>query len=210
MKSVHHSVFAAVVKRLTLLQNRLGSTKKALGVLVPGRVTLGRHSVRILCLALVVVIIAIASPSARHSITGLASSYARYENSVSAQVSRSWRKTQTDLSAPQLTAYAANVEAMPILPLPPPPDPPPVFSDDPLVAGVTVVQALHINQLRDAVNQVRARAGLSAASWAESVAAGGPIKAAHILELRARLDEARTALGLPSASYSDPPPSIGG
>src|SRR5207248_4106556 len=122
MKSVRHSVFTAVVKRLAFRQDRTGAKKKARGALVPGRVTLGRHSVRILCLALVVAIIAIASPSARHSITGLASSYARYENSVSAQVSRSWRKTQTDLSAPQLTAYAANVEAMPILPLPPPPE----------------------------------------------------------------------------------------
>jgi YD repeat-containing protein len=93
--------------------------------------------------------------------------------------------------------------------IPPPPDAPPVFTDDPLQVGVTVVKALHITELRDAVNLVRARAGLAAASWAESVTPGVPIKAAHILELRTQLDQARTALGLPAASYSPPAPSIG-
>jgi len=96
--------------------------------------------------------------------------------------------------------------------IPSPPDPPPTFTDDPLQVGVTFVQALHITQLRDAVNLVRARAGLAAASWDPTfpVASGLPIKATHILELRTRLDEARTALGLPAASYSPPAPSIGG
>jgi RHS repeat-associated protein len=63
---------------------------------------------------------------------------------------------------------------------------------------------LHITELRTAVNQARARAGLAAANWAEAVAAGVLIKAAHIVELRARLDEARAALGLPAASYTEP------
>ena len=81
---------------------------------------------------------------------------------------------------------------------------PPVFTDDPLVAGVTPIKALHITELRTAVNQARARAGLAAANWAEAVAAGVVIKAAHVVELRARLDEARTALGLAAATYTDP------
>ncbi|HEX9628646.1 MAG TPA: RHS repeat-associated core domain-containing protein, partial [Pyrinomonadaceae bacterium] len=80
----------------------------------------------------------------------------------------------------------------------------PVFSDDPLVPGVTVIKAVHITELRDAVNQARARAGLAAASWAESVTSGVTIKASHIAELRARLAEARSALGLSAASYTDP------
>ncbi|HVQ38640.1 MAG TPA: RHS repeat-associated core domain-containing protein, partial [Pyrinomonadaceae bacterium] len=88
------------------------------------------------------------------------------------------------------------------------PQGPPVFSDDPLVAGVTI-KAVHITELRAAVNQARARASLAAANWAESVTAGVSIKAAHIVELRARLDEARIALGLSAASYTDPSLVVG-
>jgi RHS repeat-associated protein len=79
----------------------------------------------------------------------------------------------------------------------------PVFTDDPLTAEVTI-KAVHITELRDAVNQARALAGLGAASWAESVTSGVTIKAAHIVELRTRLGEARAALGLSAASYTDP------
>ena len=86
---------------------------------------------------------------------------------------------------------------------------PPVFTDDPLVPGVTVIKAVHITELRDAINQARARAGLSAASWAESVTSGVTIKASQIVEMRARLDEARAALGLSAASYTDPSLSAG-
>jgi len=79
------------------------------------------------------------------------------------------------------------------------------FTDNPVVAGLTTVQALHLNELRTAVNQARAHAGLSAANWAEGITAGvTTIKASHITELRARLDEARSALGLSPASYTDP------
>ena len=84
----------------------------------------------------------------------------------------------------------------------------PVFTDDPLTAGVTI-KAVHVTELRDVVNQARSLAGLSAASWAESVTSGVTIKAAHIVELRARLGEARAALGLPAASYTDPNLSAG-
>jgi YD repeat-containing protein len=81
---------------------------------------------------------------------------------------------------------------------------PPVFTDDPLVAGVTVIKAVHITELRTAVNQARSRASLPAANWAENVTSGVLIKAAHIVELRARLDEARAALSMSPATYTDP------
>lgn len=84
------------------------------------------------------------------------------------------------------------------------------FTDDPLVAGVTIVKAVHLTDLRIAVNQARAHAGLSAATWAESISSGVTIiKASHITELRARLGEARAALGLAAASYTDPNLTIG-
>lgn len=85
----------------------------------------------------------------------------------------------------------------------------PVFTDDPLIPGVTVIQAVHITELRNAVNQARARAGLATASWGETIATGGLINAAHIIEVRARLAEARVVLGLPAASYTDPSLSAG-
>lgn len=80
---------------------------------------------------------------------------------------------------------------------------PPVFTDDPLFPGVTPIKAVHITELRTAVNLARTRAGLPAANWAEAVATNVLIKAAHIVELRSRLDEARAALGLSAASYTD-------
>jgi RHS repeat-associated protein len=86
---------------------------------------------------------------------------------------------------------------------------PPVFTDDPLVAGVTGIKAVHITELRTAVNQARSRASLAAANWAEAVTTGVTIKASHITELRARLDEARIVLGLGAATYTDPSLSAG-
>jgi RHS repeat-associated protein len=79
----------------------------------------------------------------------------------------------------------------------------PVFTDDPLTAGITI-KAIHITELRDAINQARAHASLLAASWAEAITPGVTVKASHITEMRARIDEARTALGLAAASYTDP------
>jgi YD repeat-containing protein len=84
------------------------------------------------------------------------------------------------------------------------PDGPPTFTDDPVVAGVTIIKALHVTELRNAINQLRVRAGLSTVSWAESVSSGVTIKASHIMEMRTRLEEARTALGLSSTTCTDP------
>jgi len=144
----------------------------------------------------------------------LAHSHGRNEHWLIAHAAGRLRRIESSLSAPQPTRYSIRSASMPVEPninlIPLPPDTPPVFTDDPLVAGVTVVQALHITELRLAVNQVRVVAGLPAASWDEAIAPGGQIKAAHILELRARLNDARTHLNLPAASYSDPPPSIDG
>jgi hypothetical protein len=87
---------------------------------------------------------------------------------------------------------------------------PPVFTDDPLIPGVTVIKAVHITELRTAVNQARSRASLSAANWAENISQSVTlIKAAHIVELRTRLDEARAALFLTPASYTDATLTVG-
>lgn len=78
----------------------------------------------------------------------------------------------------------------------------PTFSDDPLTADVGI-KAIHITELRDAINQARIRGGLGNASWDESVTSGVTVKASHIAEMRTRLAEARSALGLSAATYTD-------
>ena len=78
-----------------------------------------------------------------------------------------------------------------------------VFTDDPLTAGVTIVKAVHVSELRAAVNAVRAAAGLSAATWTDSSLAGIEVKAVHISELRSNVDAARTVLGLSNSAYTD-------
>jgi hypothetical protein len=89
------------------------------------------------------------------------------------------------------------------------------FSDDPLLdpatSSGTTLQALHITQLRAAIDAVRVTAGLGAANWSQTpaVASNQLIYASHIIEMRARLDEARAMLSsccgvsLPGG-YTDP------
>ena len=89
------------------------------------------------------------------------------------------------------------------------PQGPPTFTDDPLVAGVTTIRAVHITELRTAVNQARALAGLAAATWTDSSLTGTPIKVVHIQELRDQLAPARSALGLAAFSYTDPTLTVG-
>jgi len=79
-----------------------------------------------------------------------------------------------------------------------------LFTDDPLIPGVTIVKALHLLQLRDAVNAFRAAAGLGAGTYGEIVAGVTPIRASDINELRLALAAARSALALPPLDLTDP------
>ena len=83
------------------------------------------------------------------------------------------------------------------------------FTDDPLVASVTLVKAQHITELRQSVNAVRSVGGLGAASWTDTSLSGTFIKAVHIQELRDWLGEALAALSVPATSYTDPVLSTG-
>ena len=78
-----------------------------------------------------------------------------------------------------------------------------MFTDDPLVAG-TPIKAVHILQLRQAVNAMRAAAGLAPATWTDPSLTGVTVKAVHITQLRAALAPALTALGKPSPAFTDP------
>jgi hypothetical protein len=78
-----------------------------------------------------------------------------------------------------------------------------IFTDDPLVLGVTVIKAVRLTQLRTAVNAVRALAGLAAVTFTDPTPSGVVVKAIHITELRSALDPALSALGLPSGGWTD-------
>lgn len=76
------------------------------------------------------------------------------------------------------------------------------FADDNQLLGKTVL-ALHLQQIRDAVNMVRAAAGLTALTWAQPVAHADPVRATDITDLRTGLSTAYTQLGLGSISWSE-------
>jgi hypothetical protein len=77
-----------------------------------------------------------------------------------------------------------------------------IFTDDPLVVRVTVIKAVHLTELRTAVNAVRVAAGLATKAWTDPSPSGVKVKAVHITELRSALAEAYTALGKGSPGYT--------
>lgn len=78
------------------------------------------------------------------------------------------------------------------------------FTNNPLTFG-TVVQAMHLSQLRTAVNAVRSLAGQPAAMVSDLASAGTTIRCVHVTELRSALDEARAALSLSTGGYTNAP-----
>jgi hypothetical protein len=78
-----------------------------------------------------------------------------------------------------------------------------IFTDDPLTANVTTIQAVHFYELRQAVNAVRTTAGLGASTWTDGALSGVLFQAAHIQELRTSLDQGLSALSLTTSTYTD-------
>src|SRR3989441_12026349 len=82
---------------------------------------------------------------------------------------------------------------------------PTVFTDDTIMVGVTTARAQHILELRQAVDAMRAVAGLGGAPWNDpALAPGDPIRAVHITDLRTFLDDAASRLGFSTSPYTDP------
>jgi hypothetical protein len=78
------------------------------------------------------------------------------------------------------------------------------FTDDPLVAQLTRIKAVHLAELRQAVNAVRAAAGLTATTFTDPTASPGTtIRAVHFQELRTALNQARAPLGLSNVTFTD-------
>jgi len=85
-----------------------------------------------------------------------------------------------------------------------------LFTDDPIVTAWTLIKPAHVNELRTAVNAVRAAAGLGAATFTDpSLTTGFPIKAVYLTELRSNLGPARAAIGVPAIVYTDPTLGVG-
>jgi hypothetical protein len=72
----------------------------------------------------------------------------------------------------------------------------------------TPVKAVHLAELRTAVNAVRAFAGLAAASFTDAATSGTRIRLVHLTELRTALSQARSAIGMP-VTYTDPSVTAG-
>jgi hypothetical protein len=88
---------------------------------------------------------------------------------------------------------------------------PTVFTDDTILVGQTTPKTLHILELRQAVDAMRAVAGLGPATWTDATLLPGNnvIKAIHIQELRTYFDDAATHLGFSTSPYTDPGLSSG-
>ena len=80
------------------------------------------------------------------------------------------------------------------------------FTDNPLVAQSTNVKAVHITELRTAINAARTRNGLAASTWTDPTltARSTTLKAVHITELRTALNQVYTRLGRALPTYTDP------
>jgi len=76
---------------------------------------------------------------------------------------------------------------------------------DPSLAGVRI-KALHVNQLRTAVNAIRALAGLAPAALTDPTITPGVtiVKAAHVTQLQSSLNQAREALLIGPWSFGPP------
>jgi hypothetical protein len=78
-----------------------------------------------------------------------------------------------------------------------------LFADDPLVAGQTSIRAMHVIQLRAAIDAVRASAGLTASTWTRDSLVGMTVTALDVEEMRNNLTPALTALGFAAPMYTD-------
>lgn len=76
-----------------------------------------------------------------------------------------------------------------------------VFTDSSVTPG-TIVKRAHFNELRTAVNAMRASAGLSAFGFTDTLNAGTIVKSIHLTELRTALNAARSTIGLPALTYT--------
>jgi carboxypeptidase family protein len=79
------------------------------------------------------------------------------------------------------------------------------FTDDPLIAGSTIVKGIHVTELRIRIDAARAARSLPAFSWTDATLSAGAtlIKAVHITDLRTALAAVYIAAGETPPVYTD-------
>jgi len=79
------------------------------------------------------------------------------------------------------------------------------WTDPAIVAGVTPIKKIHIDELRTQINNRRTNAGLGACTWTDSSVVQGvtPYKKAHFDEMRTCLNAVYTACGQAVPTWSD-------
>ena len=80
------------------------------------------------------------------------------------------------------------------------------FVDDPLVVNSTPIKAIHVTDLRLAIDRARARRSLDAVAWTDPVIVPGvtPIRALHVAQMRTALIQAYEAVARTPPTFSDP------
>ena len=87
----------------------------------------------------------------------------------------------------------------------------PVWTDDPLVPGVTPIKVTHFTELRTRINELLTGCGGTAFAFTDATLKAGetPVRAMHVIELRAALGRAYDACGGSRPAWSDPSPARG-
>ena len=85
------------------------------------------------------------------------------------------------------------------------------FTDHPLVRGVTPIRAVHVTELRERIDALRAAAGLARFGWTDPVITAGvtPVRRVHLTELRSALTAAYAAAGRTAPRWTDAVPAGG-
>jgi len=80
------------------------------------------------------------------------------------------------------------------------------FTDDPLTAQNTIIGAMHIMELRAAIDLSRLARGLQSFAWTDPTLASGNtlVQAVHLSDLRTALNQAYQAVGWTAPTYTDP------
>jgi hypothetical protein len=81
-----------------------------------------------------------------------------------------------------------------------------LFTDDPLLPGVTPIKAVHITELRARINATRIGRGLQAYAWTDPTLTPGSsvVTTQHILDLRQALLDVYLAANMTPPTYTDP------
>ena len=80
-----------------------------------------------------------------------------------------------------------------------------VFTDPTVSPRSTIVRAVHVTDLRSAIDTLRSISGLGGFGWTDAMlSVGTVVRAVHVSELRAALNEAYQRMGLASPTFTDP------